>query len=215
MKRNLPVMDRQNATTDAFVEVKLGQITYKTDVKRKSLNPVFNSQWFRFEIDDQEIQDEMLQIRVMDYDTYSANDAIGKVVLSLNPLLLQNNTKGFSGNVPIYDTMNGIRGEINFMVKVELFSDNNKFRQSSCGVQFFHTTAIPFGYNAVIRGFVEEIIVDDDPEHDWIDKIRRASASNEARQLTFMKLTGQVSDTLISSFFLKFDVKPNSLQPFY
>lgn len=64
-------MDRQNATTDAFVEVKLGNITYKTDVKRKNLNPVFNSQWFRFEIDDQEIQDEVLQIRVMDYDTYS------------------------------------------------------------------------------------------------------------------------------------------------
>lgn len=191
--RNLPIMDRQNATTDAFVEVKLGNITYKTDVKRKSLNPVFNSQWFRFEIDDQEIQDEVLQIKVMDYDTYSANDAIGKVCLSLNPLLLQNDSKGFSGYIPIYDTMNGIRGEINFMVKVELFSDSNKFRQSSCGIQFFHTNAIPFGYHAVIRGFVEEMIVDDDPEHDWIDKIRRASASNEARQQTFMRLAGQVS----------------------
>lgn len=89
--------------------------------------------------------------------------------------------------------MQGIRGEINIICKVELFSDNNKFRQSSCGVQFFHSTSIPFGYHAVIRGFVEEMIVDDDPEHDWIDKIRRASASNEARQQTFMKLTGQVS----------------------
>lgn len=63
-------MDKSNLTTDAFVEVKLGNITYKTDVKRKSLNPVFNSQWYRFEIDDQEIQDELLHIRVMDYDTY-------------------------------------------------------------------------------------------------------------------------------------------------
>lgn len=36
------------------------------------------------------------------------------------------------------------------------------------------------------------MIVDDDPEHDWIDKIRRASASNEARQQTFLKLAGQV-----------------------
>jgi len=33
----------------------------------------------RFEADDLELQDEPLQIRVMDYDTYSANDAIGKV----------------------------------------------------------------------------------------------------------------------------------------
>lgn len=67
-------MDKSNLTTDAFVEVKLGNITYKTDVKRKSLNPVFNSQWYRFEIDDQEIQDELLHIRVMDYDTYRLID---------------------------------------------------------------------------------------------------------------------------------------------
>jgi Ca2+-dependent lipid-binding protein len=74
MIRNLPIMDKSNLTTDAFVEVKLGNITYKTDVKRKSLNPVFNSNWFRFEIDDQEIQDELLNIRVMDYDTYRLID---------------------------------------------------------------------------------------------------------------------------------------------
>jgi hypothetical protein len=88
--------------------------------------------------------------------------------------------------------MCGIRGEINFIVKVELFSDSNKFRQSSCGVQFFHSNSIPYGHHAIIRGFLEELAIDDDPEHDWLDKIRRASASNEARQIAFMKLAGQV-----------------------
>ena len=39
-------------------------------------------------MDDLELQDEPLQIRLMDHDTYSANDAIGKVYLDLNPLLL-------------------------------------------------------------------------------------------------------------------------------
>lgn len=39
-------------------------------------------------MEDAELQDEPLQIRIMDYDTYSANDAIGKVYLNLNPLLL-------------------------------------------------------------------------------------------------------------------------------
>lgn len=191
--RNLPVMDRSNDTTDAFVEVKLGNVTFKTDVKRKTLHPVFNSNWFRFEIDDLEIQDEPLLLRVMDYDTYSANDAIGKVSLSLCPLLLQKDiSRGMNGWVPIYDTMNGIRGEINFIVKVELFSDANKFRQSSCGVQFFHSNSIPHGYHAIIRGFVEELILDDDPEQQWIDKIRRAASSNEARQIAFMKLAGQI-----------------------
>ena len=34
---------------------------------------------YRFEADDLELQDEPLQVRIMDYDAYSANDAIGKV----------------------------------------------------------------------------------------------------------------------------------------
>lgn len=86
--RNLPVMDRGSDTTDAYVEIKFLNITHKTDVCRKSLNPQWNSDWYRFEVDDAELQDEPLQIRLMDHDTYSANDAIGKVNISLNPLLL-------------------------------------------------------------------------------------------------------------------------------
>ena len=48
--RNLPVMDRSSDTTDAYVELKLGNTTYKTDVCRKSLNPQWNSEWYRFEV---------------------------------------------------------------------------------------------------------------------------------------------------------------------
>ena len=36
------------------------------------------------------------------------------------------------------------------------------------------------------------MVLDDDPENDWIDKIRRAASSNEARQIAFMKLAGQI-----------------------
>lgn len=43
-----------------------------------------------------------------------------------------------AGWIPVFDTMHGIRGEVNIVVKVDLFSDVNKFRQSSCGVKFFH-----------------------------------------------------------------------------
>ncbi|XP_068230425.1 C2 domain-containing protein 5 isoform X2 [Palaemon carinicauda] len=206
--RNLPVMDRSSDTTDAYVEVKLGTITHKTEVYRKSLNPQWNSEWFRFEVDDQELQDEPLQIRLMDHDTYSANDAIGKVYVDLNPLLLpppcpphgqrphdpsQPGTAVMSGWLPVYDTMHGIRGEVNIVVKVDLFSDFNKFRQSSCGVQFFFTPEIPAGYRCQnIVGFVEELVVNDDPEYQWIDKIRTPRASNEARQTLFFKLSGEL-----------------------
>ncbi|XP_023934542.1 C2 domain-containing protein 5 isoform X2 [Bicyclus anynana] len=200
--RNLPVMDRASDTTDAFVEIKFGGVTHKTDVCRKSLNPQWNStEWYRFEVDESELQDEPLQLRLMDHDTYSANDAIGKVVISLAPLLAReaNNTAGppggavMSGWIPVFDTMHGIRGELNVIVKVELFSDFNKYKTSSCGVQFFHCPMIPPGYRATaIHGFVEELIVNDDPEYQWIDKIRTPRASNEARQVAFINLSNQV-----------------------
>lgn len=210
--RNLPVMDRSSDTTDAYVEIKLGGTTYKTDVCRKSLHPQWNTEWYRFEVDDSELQDEPLQIRLMDHDTYSANDAIGKVYLNLNPLLLpaashltnwtgdsrtrdnvSSNTTMMSGWLPVYDTMHGIRGEVDISVKVEHFSDFNKFRQSSCGIQFFCSPAVPHGFYAhTVHGFVEELIVNDDPEYQWIDKIRTPRASNEARQTLFCKLAGEL-----------------------
>jgi hypothetical protein len=43
-----------------------------------------------------------------------------------------------------------------------------------------------------IHGFVEELVVNDDPEYQWIDKIRTPRASNEARQTLFSKLSGEV-----------------------
>ncbi|KAG8194303.1 hypothetical protein JTE90_004531 [Oedothorax gibbosus] len=191
--RNLPVMDRSSDTCDAFVEIKLANTTYKTEVFRHSLNPEWNSEWFRFEVDDEELQDEPLQIRVMDYDTYSANDAIGKIYIDLNPLLCKESGSLLSGWFPIYDTMHGIRGEINVMVRVHLFSDSNKYRESSCGVQFFYSGSIPYGFKAkAILGFVEELVVNDDPEYQWIDKIRTPRATNEARQTLFNKLSGEV-----------------------
>lgn len=52
---------------------------------------------------------------------------------------------------------------------------------------------IPQGYTAqIIHGFVEELVVSDDPEYQWIEKIRTPRASNEARQTTFFKLSGEV-----------------------
>ncbi|XP_036876233.1 C2 domain-containing protein 5 isoform X27 [Manis javanica] len=191
--RHLPVMDRASDLTDAFVEVKFGNTTFKTDVFLKSLNPQWNSEWFKFEVDDEDLQDEPLQITVLDHDTYSANDAIGKVYIDIDPLLYSEAATVISGWFPIYDTIHGIRGEINVVVKVDLFNDLNRFRQSSCGVKFFCTTSIPKCYKAVIiHGFVEELVVNEDPEYQWIDRIRTPRASNEARQRLISLMSGEL-----------------------
>lgn len=186
-------MDRASDLTDAFVEVKFGNTTFKTDVCPKSLNPQWNSEWFKFEVDDEDLQDEPLQITVLDHDTYSANDAIGKVYIDIDPLLCTEAASIISGWFPIYDTIHGIRGEINVLVKVELFNDLNRFRQSSCGVKFFCTTSIPRCYRAVmVHGFVEELVVNEDPEYQWIDRIRTPRASNEARQRLISLMSGEL-----------------------
>uniref|UniRef100_A0A3Q3W8P2 C2 domain-containing protein 5 n=1 Tax=Mola mola TaxID=94237 RepID=A0A3Q3W8P2_MOLML len=191
--RHLPVMDRASDLTDAFVEVKFGNTTFKTDVCPKSLNPQWNSEWFKFEVDDEDLQDEPLQVTVLDHDTYSANDAIGKVYIDIDPLLCSEAASVISGWFPIYDTIHGIRGEINVLVKVELFNDLNRFRQSSCGIKFFCTTSIPRCYRAVmVHGFVEELVVNEDPEYQWIDRIRTPRASNEARQRLISLMSGEL-----------------------
>ncbi|XP_057203656.1 C2 domain-containing protein 5 isoform X3 [Triplophysa rosa] len=191
--RHLPVMDRASDLTDAFVEVKFGNTTFKTDVYPKSLNPQWNSEWFKFEVDDEDLQDEPLQITVLDHDTYSANDAIGKVYIDIDPLLCSEAATVISGWLPIYDTIHGIRGEINVLVKVDLFNDLNRFRQSSCGIKFFCTTSVPRCYRAVmVHGFVEELVVNEDPEYQWIDRIRTPRASNEARQRLIFLMSGEL-----------------------
>lgn len=61
-------------------------------------------------------------------------------------------------------------------------------------LRVFLAPIIPYGYHAqVIHGFVEELVVNDDPEYQWIDKIRTPRASNEARQVVFLKLSSQVN----------------------
>ncbi|XP_062513115.1 C2 domain-containing protein 5-like isoform X2 [Corticium candelabrum] len=191
--RDLPVMDRTSDLTDAFAEVKLGDVTYKTDVCKKSLNPDWNSEWFDFEVDDEELQQEPLQIRILDHDTISAHNAIGKVYIDLTSLVLDEAPKGISGWYPIYDTLHGIRGELHVQIRVKFIQDINRFRQSSCGVQFFSSFCIPECYHChALFGFVEELVVNDDPEYQWIDKIRTPRSSNEARQLLFSRLSGEL-----------------------
>lgn len=80
-------MDRSSDSSDAFVEVKLGEnCNDKTQVCKRSLDPIWNAR-FIFEVEEDELQEEPLQIRVLDHDTYTSHDAIGKVYIDLKPLL--------------------------------------------------------------------------------------------------------------------------------
>lgn len=53
-------------------------------------------------------------------------------------------------------------------------------------------TSIPRYYRAaMVHGFVEELVVNEDPEYQWIDRIRTPRASNEARQRLISLMSGR------------------------
>jgi hypothetical protein len=174
------------------LKVRFGNNHDKTIVCKKTLDPEWNAR-FVFEVEEDEIQEEPLQIRVLDHDTYSSHDAIGKVYIDLKPLLNSNGATSINGWFPIFDTMHGVRGEIKIQAKLEILNDFNEYKKSSCGVQFFSSSKVPEGY--VLEnycGFVEELIINDDPEYQWIDKIRTPRTSNETRQKLFSTLSGEL-----------------------
>jgi len=98
------------------------------------------------------------------------------------------------GWFPIYDTLNGIRGELKVVVKATFYGDENPFKESSAGVRFFAASVLEPATLAIrkVFGFVEELVVETDPEYEWSDNFRTARKSNESRQGLLYKLSNQV-----------------------
>lgn len=206
--RDLPIMDKSSDLTDAYAQIKFADHDpARTAVCRKTLNPVWNED-FRFEVsDDAELQNEPLEVKVLDYDAISANDSVGTVYIDLN-LLLVNSTsslglddnddgedlrRSISGWFPLYDTIRGIRGQLEIQVKLQFFGDVNPFKDSSAGVQLFSITDIPSGYKVdQVFGLAEVLSSEDDPEYHWADSFRTPRNSNDARQKLMYRLSGQL-----------------------
>lgn len=187
--RGLPVMDKSNITTDAFVEVHFDNEVYKTDVCSKTLSPVWDSDVFVFETDEQQLFDNPVQFRVMDHDTYSANDAIGRVFYDVSLLVSKircskadDNSMEFTNWLPIYDSVYGIRGEILISVSLKLLLSSDQQYVRILSTSIISTLSIDD-----IIGLVSDIATVTDPEYEWIDRIRSPRASNEARQSIIRK----------------------------
>ena len=210
--RELPIMDRQRKTTDAYVEVRVAGgslLDTRTTTVRNNLNPHWGYD-VRVEVRDEgALQDEPIEFRVMDSDVLSADDPVGTVYIDINPLLarvanarvssshdsvkrspaISSTKKGMvesspsindgtnsmedsvnrslrshdtiEGWFPIFDTMQGTRGDLYLSVRVQFFGDNlNPFRMSSAGIQFFSTSMLATSDLVLKRvcGFVEELV---------------------------------------------------------
>ncbi len=137
----------------------------------------------------------------------SANDIIGVVYIDLNCLLMEESAGQIAGWFPIYDNLRGIRGmlylalreallnvhtgQLSVTTKLEFFVNENPFKDASSGVQFFSVDT-PFSVYRIshMHGFVEELMVEDDPEYHWTDTFRTSRISNYERQLLLYKLSG-------------------------
>ncbi|KAJ3129278.1 hypothetical protein HK098_001976 [Nowakowskiella sp. JEL0407] len=183
---NLPIMDRTTELTDAFVEVKFGEYeTFRTQIQRRTLNPVWNEDC-RIEVtSDAALQSEPLVLKVMDYDHITYNDAIGTVVIDVSLLVNR------------YDSLCGIRGELYVQVKIQFFGDINPFNDSSAGVSIYATDILPLNLNSyVFLGLVAATDSDSDPEYHWADNFRTPRSSNHQRSLLLYKLSANLKRIL-------------------
>jgi hypothetical protein len=200
--RDLPPMDRNasaEASTDAFVEVRLEAHQQRTNTCRRSLNPVWNEE-FQFDfIDDSILQDEPLELRCMDQDLYSS-ELIGVTYVDLNPLIMRTNFSNdrdlsIHGWYPLFDTARGIRGALLISVKLQFIGNENPFRDSSAGIQFFSASTLHpkcFFVQEYIE-FVEELVLQDDPENSWQDYFKGNKASNDNRLKALYSLSAEVT----------------------
>jgi hypothetical protein len=77
------------------------------------------------------------------------------------------NAGAIHGWFPIYDPLDGVRGELELSIKLNFIDNINPFRDSSAGVQLFPFSSFDPHSGYVVQhvfGFVEELVVADDPE---------------------------------------------------
>jgi hypothetical protein len=97
----------------------------------------------------------------------------------------------------IKDTLGGVRGELEISVKLNFIGDVNPFRDSSAGVQLFPFSTLDpaAGYSVVhVFGFVEELVVADDPEFEWTNDNTSSTTTNNLRK---SKLSHETRQTLL------------------
>ena len=188
---DLPIMDRKSMLADPFVTIRLGDTKKaQTSIAWKTLNPVWD-ELFRVEIvNDIALQDEPLELTVYDKDTYTADEPCGQVLIDLNSLLIGHAGNGggcstIQGYFPIFDSFHGIRGHLQLSIKLNFFHDNNPFKDSSAGVQFFGVSTLDGYVIEAIHGFVEELILEKDPECKKPSQRPPASLPNMNSRSTF------------------------------
>lgn len=71
--RDMPVAERANKLTDAYVAITFASFEAKSSVSKKTLNPRWDEE-FRFDVaDDSELQSQPIEFKLMDHDVYTSD----------------------------------------------------------------------------------------------------------------------------------------------
>jgi hypothetical protein len=77
----------------------------------------------------------------------SSSELIGMVYVDLNPLIMRTAHVSdkdliIEGWFPLYDSLRGIQGSLYVTIKLQFIDNDNPFRDSFAGVQFFSTSSL-------------------------------------------------------------------------
>jgi hypothetical protein len=178
---------------DAFVEIRLlgageeQQHLQRTQLFKKSLNPVWN-ETFKFEVvEDSSLQYAPIEFKIFDQE-FSSSELIGTLYIDLNPLIMRSATREsdkdhlmLQGWFPVYDTIKGIRGSLNLQIQLQLISKSSKSWESPVGVQFFNSSILsPHAFVVQeLLGFVVDLVVEENAESSWKDYLLKAGKSSK------------------------------------
>eukprot|EP00667_Euglena_gracilis_P001395 EG_transcript_1396 len=214
--RDLPVMDRRSQLADAYVEIRFNEHAERTPVCRNTLTPTWNHMWTLKVPSLQTLQEDPVEFKVYDYDIFSRDDLIGIVLIDLNIILSDPTGKCHMPTswVPIFDTMRGLRGELELSIRIRFADQRNPFcppllasptehamppaisgtADTGEGVLIFSLSALdPTVYRIEkVAGMVEELLGKADPEHQTLQNFRTSRTTNDARMLQFFRLSGKV-----------------------
>lgn len=136
----------------------------------------------------------------MDQDLYSS-ELIGAAHIDLNPLIMRTAHSDSKQNLvlqgwfPLFDSVRGMKGTINISLKLQFIGNDNPFLDSSAGVQFFTASSLASNSFIIqdIIGFVEDLVVEDDPESSWKDYFRKGNKSmSDTRLKALYSVSAQV-----------------------
>ncbi|CDU16245.1 conserved Plasmodium protein, unknown function [Plasmodium yoelii] len=187
--RNINAFEKSEIDSFKYLEVTLGETKQRTKFNISKTSNDLNLS-FRLEIsDDSELQICPLKIAIDDAEDINS----GYIQIDFSFFYFHDNLK-LEGWFPLYDSLEGIKGELYCTIKWEFFEEKNPYNDNSA-VLLLGTTSFPKGspyYIEEIIGFAHELKIVNDPEYDWKDFIRSSRNSNEARcdviQNSFMEV---------------------------